>query len=207
MHLTKFRNGARAPENVYIVYSVPAQETAKYRAKFDWPPVSDVAAVTLAKPRNPLKLAGVLQTTRPISAAGGLKFTILWGHVEKVLMLNKIFPIVDTYLSCKDTARQSYAMVPRRRICGNFLRPVFQRTMCSTMSDLHSKFALRPHHVWKYGRQSNVRRLRLGEERRKKNKVECGPMPNVMAALPNLGGTLGSTPQSLAHAHYQSTVQ
>ena len=27
------------------------------------------------------------------------------------------------------------------------------------------------------------------------NKLECGPMPNVMAALPNLGGTLCSTPQ------------
>ena len=28
--------------------------------------------------------------------------------------------------------------------------------------------------------------------------VECGPMPNVMAALPNIGGALCSTPQSLA---------
>jgi len=28
------------------------------------------------------------------------------------------------------------------------------------------------------------------------------PMPNVMAALPNIGGTLCSTPQSLADAHY-----
>jgi len=34
------------------------------------------------------------------------------------------------------------------------------------------------------------------------NKLECGPMPNVMAALPNIGGTLCSTPQSLADAHY-----
>jgi len=33
-------------------------------------------------------------------------------------------------------------------------------------------------------------------------KLECGPMPNVMAALPNIGGTLCSTPQSLADAHY-----
>jgi len=32
-------------------------------------------------------------------------------------------------------------------------------------------------------------------------------MPNVMAALPNIGGTLCSTPQSLAHAHYSSAVQ
>jgi len=31
---------------------------------------------------------------------------------------------------------------------------------------------------------------------------ECGLMPNVMAALPNIGGALCSTPQSLADAHY-----
>jgi len=42
--------GARAPINVFIYSSVPAQETAKHRAKFDWPPVSDVAAIT--KPRR-----------------------------------------------------------------------------------------------------------------------------------------------------------
>jgi len=34
------------------------------------------------------------------------------------------------------------------------------------------------------------------------NELECGPMPNVMAALPNTGGALCSTPQSLADAHY-----
>jgi len=33
-------------------------------------------------------------------------------------------------------------------------------------------------------------------------KLECGPIPNVMAALPNIGGALCSTPQSLADAHY-----
>jgi len=33
-------------------------------------------------------------------------------------------------------------------------------------------------------------------------KLECGPMPNVMVALPNTGGALCSTPQSLADAHF-----
>jgi len=33
-------------------------------------------------------------------------------------------------------------------------------------------------------------------------KLECGPMPNVIATLPNIGGALCSTPQSLANAHY-----
>jgi len=32
--------------------------------------------------------------------------------------------------------------------------------------------------------------------------LECGPIPNVIAALPNIGGTLCSTPQNLADAHY-----
>jgi len=38
-------------------------------------------------------------------------------------------------------------------------------------------------------------------------ELECVPMPNVMAALPNIGGALSSTPQSLADAHYWSAVQ
>ena len=33
-------------------------------------------------------------------------------------------------------------------------------------------------------------------------KLECGPMPNLMVALPNIGGALCSTPQSLADVLY-----
>jgi len=33
-------------------------------------------------------------------------------------------------------------------------------------------------------------------------RLECGPIPNVMAALPNIGSALCSTLQSLADAHY-----
>ena len=36
---------------------------------------------------------------------------------------------------------------------------------------------------------------------------KCGPMPNVMASLPNIGGALCSMPQSLVDVHYQSAVQ
>jgi len=39
------------------------------------------------------------------------------------------------------------------------------------------------------------------------NKLECGPMPNVMVALPNIGVALCSTPQSLADAHYSIAMQ
>ena len=51
--------------------------------------------------------------------------------------------------------------------------------------------------------QSAAAEIRRGKkEERKKKELECGPMPNVMAALPNIGGALCSTPQSLADAHY-----
>ena len=65
---------------------------AKHRAKFGWPLVSDVTAVTMPiKDVKLLKLAGVPQTGKPISAVSGPKFAILWGHVEEVLKLNKFF--------------------------------------------------------------------------------------------------------------------
>jgi len=42
-----------------------------------------------AKTRKPLKVAGVPQTPETISATSGPKFTILWGHVEEILLPNK----------------------------------------------------------------------------------------------------------------------
>jgi len=58
--------------------------------------------------------------------------------------------------------------------------------MCGSMTDI----------------QSPTAEIRRGNKKKKKKELECGPMPNVMAALPNIGGALCSTPQSLADAHY-----
>jgi len=44
-------------------------------------------------------------------------------------------------------------------------------------------------------------KMRLASHDKVIYKLECGPMPNVMATLPNTGGALCSTPQSLADAH------
>jgi len=44
---------------------------------------------------------------------------------------------------------------------------------------------------------TNIKKLILTQ-----TKLECGPMPNVMDALPNIGGALCSTPQTFANAHY-----
>jgi len=43
-------------------------------------------------------------------------------------------------------------MVLRWRIFGHFLHPVFSASHAQHISHLHSKFALTPHHTWKYGR-------------------------------------------------------
>ena len=39
-----------------------------------------------AKTRNPLKFGGVPQICQQISAVSGPKFTILWGHLEDILL-------------------------------------------------------------------------------------------------------------------------
>jgi len=46
--------------------------------------------------------------------------------------------------------------------------------------------------------QSAMAEIRRGKEK----ELECGPMPNLMVALPNIGGALCSTPQNLPDAHY-----
>jgi len=50
--------------------------------------------------------------------------------------------------------------------------------------------------------QSATAEIRRGKKKRKKKELECGPMHNVMVALPNIGGAVYSTPPSLADAHY-----
>ena len=54
-------------------------------------PAAGVPCSNAAKTRNPLKLPGVPQTNETISAASRPKFTILWGHLEEILLLNKFF--------------------------------------------------------------------------------------------------------------------
>jgi len=72
-------------------------------------------------------------------------------------------------------------MVRRWRLYGDFLRPAFSASRVQHVSDLHPKFALRPHHdcaeVWQ---TSNLQPLRLGEEKRKEIKKKPQD-ENIMA--------------------------
>ena len=141
MHRAKFRQGA-----MYI--SCTSQRDGQTSCKVWLAYGKRRRCSNEAKTRNPLKFAGVPQTTEPISAVSGPKFTILSGHVEDVLLLNKFFPIVNTCLSCEelDRGRQNCAMV-RMRFFASFLRPVIPVSRVQHISDLHSKFALKPHHL------------------------------------------------------------
>jgi len=60
-------------------------------------------------------------------------------------------------------------MVPRWQIFDDFLRPVFAANRVQHVSDLHLKFALRPHHVWKYMAdiQFATAEIRRGKKERK----------------------------------------
>jgi len=53
---------------------------------------------------KPLKLAGVPQTTRSISAASGLKFNICEDMWRRYCCVISFFPVVDMCLICEDMA-------------------------------------------------------------------------------------------------------
>jgi len=104
-----------------------------------------------AKTRNPLKFADEI-TNRSQPLVG--RSSPYCKDVGEILLFNNFFPIADTCLSCEDISRQSCEMVRRWRIFADFLRSVFSASRMQRVSDLHPKFALRPHHVLKYGRHA-----------------------------------------------------
>jgi len=87
LYLAKFRYWARTAENV-LVHQPSRRQTS---CKVWLASVERRRCSNEAKTRNPLKFAGVLQARQPISAASGPKFTILWGHVGKILLFNQFF--------------------------------------------------------------------------------------------------------------------
>ena len=54
-------------------------------------PITGEPCSSNSKTQNLLKLAGVPQTMDRCQPLVDLKFTILWGHLEEILLLNKFF--------------------------------------------------------------------------------------------------------------------
>jgi len=114
-------------------------------------PSTRVSCSNAAKKRNPVKLVGVPQTNKTISAASR---PILSEHVEDILLLNKFFPIVDVCLSWRRYSPTKLCYGAQQAHFWRFFRPVFSVSRVQHISDLLPKFTLRPHHVWKYDRHS-----------------------------------------------------
>jgi len=113
-------------------------------------PTTRVPCSDAAKTRKPLKIAGMPKTRQQFSAVSSRSSPYYEDMWRRYCCLTSFFPIVDTRLSFEDIARQSCTMVCRWRFFGAFVRRVFSASRVQQVSDLHPKFALRPHHVWKY---------------------------------------------------------
>jgi len=121
-----------APDRIPLVdksLSVPAQETAKHRAKCGWPPVNDVCAVTLPRRETSWNLQGcpkLTNTSQPFVGRSSPYYGDMW---RRYRCLISFFPIFDTCLSSEDIAGQICAMVPKWRF---FCVLYFQRAACRT---------------------------------------------------------------------------
>ena len=121
-------------------------------AKFGWRPMLEWRAVTLLRRETRWNLQGCPKLTKWSQSLVGRSSPYSGDMWRRYCCLTSFFPIVNTCLSCEDIARQSCAMVPRWRFLATFLQHVFSASRVQHVSDLHSKFALSPHHMWKYGR-------------------------------------------------------
>ena len=102
-----------------------------------------VACSNAAKTRKPLKFAGVPQTPEPISAASGPYCGDVW---RRYYCLTSFFPIVDTY-QLRRFSPTNLCSGAQMAIFWQFLAFCIFSDRVQHISGLHSKFALRPHHV------------------------------------------------------------
>jgi len=119
--------------------------------KFGWRPLLECNAVTLTRCETRWNLYGCpkqLDRSQPLVGLSSPYCGDIW---RRYCCLKSFFPTVETCLRCEDIAWQSCAMV-HRWFFGDFSHPVFPASRVQHVSDLRPKFALRPHHVLKYGR-------------------------------------------------------
>jgi len=65
-----------------------------------------------------------------------------------------------------------------------FLRPVFSASRVQQVSDLHLKFALRATPCVEVWQTSNLRRLRLGDEKKKERRKKKKPQDKNIMVCP-----------------------
>ena len=120
--------------------------------QFGWRPLLECRAVTLPRREARSNYLGCPKLTKRSQPLVGRSLPYCGDMYRRYWSLTSFFPIVDKCLSCEDIAWQSCGMVLIWRFLATFLGPAFAASRVQQLSDLHSKFALGPHHVSKYGR-------------------------------------------------------
>jgi len=154
-------------------------------AKFGWRPLLECRAVTL--PRREIRW-NVLVCPKLANRSQQLvgRSSPYCGDVWRRYCCSNFFPIVDTSLSCEDIARQSCAMVPKnsdflRYFCVlYFSEPRAARFGPGSYIRTETTPGVQ---VWQ---TSNLRRLRLGVEKKETKKKPQGK--NIMSASATQGG-------------------
>ena len=117
-------------------------------AKFGWRPLLECRAVTLPRRESRWNLKGrpkLANRSQPLVGRSLPYYEDMW---RRYRCLTTFFRLSIHASAAKI---QPDKVVPWCQN-GDFLRPVFSASRMQHISDMHSKFALRPHHVWKYGR-------------------------------------------------------
>ena len=117
-------------------------------AKFGWRPLLECRAVTQPRRESRWNLQGcpkLVNGSQPSVGRSSPYYQDMW---RRYRCLTSFFRL-SIHASA---AKIQPDKVVRWCQNGDFLRPVFSASRVQHISDVHSKFALRPHHMWKYGR-------------------------------------------------------
>jgi len=117
-------------------------------AKYGWRPLVECCAITLPRRKTHWNLQGCLKLanrSQPVVGRSSPYYEDMW---RRYCCLIRFFWLSTRALVAKIWPNK----VVRWCRDGDFLRPVFTASRVQHVLDLHSKFALRQHHVLKYGR-------------------------------------------------------
>ena len=113
-------------------------------AKFDWRPLLECYAVTLPRCESRFNLQGypkLANRSQPLVGRSSIYYQDMW---RRYCCLTVFFRLLIHALAAKIQPDN----VVRWCQNGDFLRPVLSASRVQHISDIYSKFALRPHHVW-----------------------------------------------------------
>jgi len=116
-------------------------------AKSGWRPLLECRAVTLPRRESRWNWKGCPKlANRYIVARSSPYYEDMWKRYRCLTIYFKLS------IHASAAKIQPDKVVRWYQNGGDFLRPVFSASSVQHISDMHSKFAIRPHHVWKYGR-------------------------------------------------------